>query len=245
MYLGVPLFHEKVTNCTLRFVVNKFIWGATNGKRKLSLVSWDSVCQPRSIEGPLIKLIPSNENLKSNCQLNEMVTRKGVWNLELFYVWLSEGLVKRIASIPLPHPLEGPDRIVWCRNSTGALSIKSAIGHYVRILGILKMNHENLFGSFSVSETIKVSYSWARLYINTQKKDLFRMQGLYTDHHLSGYDKVLIDTDSLEVIKAIEDKQSDVTNSSLYIVNIGGHGFEYVEVYYLPIYELGGAMDSC
>ncbi|KAH1130409.1 hypothetical protein J1N35_001787 [Gossypium stocksii] len=103
-YLGVPLFHEKVTNNKLRFVVDKvrsklsswdarqlslagritlaqsvllsitsyfmqsmmipkslcdeiegmirqFIWGASNGNRKIALVSWDLLCQPKSNGG--------------------------------------------------------------------------------------------------------------------------------------------------------------------------------------------------
>ncbi|KAA3465652.1 Retrovirus-related Pol polyprotein LINE-1 [Gossypium australe] len=104
LYLGVSLFHEKVTNNTLRFVVDKmrsklcswdarqlflagkitlaqavllsirsyfmqsmlipkglcdeiealvkqFIWGSTSGNKKIALVSWDSICQPKSHDG--------------------------------------------------------------------------------------------------------------------------------------------------------------------------------------------------
>lgn len=103
-YLRVPPFHDKVTNSTLRFVVdrvrNKFqsrearklslvgratrtqsvlltihsyfmqsmmilnglcdkiehlvrqcIWGSSRGKRKMMLVSWEPICQPRSCRG--------------------------------------------------------------------------------------------------------------------------------------------------------------------------------------------------
>ncbi|KAH1046922.1 hypothetical protein J1N35_037706 [Gossypium stocksii] len=103
-YLSVPLFHAKVTNNTLHFVVDKvrsklsswdarqlslagrimlaqpvllsilsyfmqsmmipkglcdeiegmvrqFIWGASSGNRKIALVSWDSLCQPKSNGG--------------------------------------------------------------------------------------------------------------------------------------------------------------------------------------------------
>ncbi|XP_016675259.1 uncharacterized protein [Gossypium hirsutum] len=101
LYLGVPLFYERVTNYTLHFVVDKvrnklsswdarqlslvgrvtlaqsillsipsyfmqtmmiptglcdeienivqkFVWGSTNGNTKIVLVSWDSVCQPKA-----------------------------------------------------------------------------------------------------------------------------------------------------------------------------------------------------
>ncbi|KAG8485688.1 hypothetical protein CXB51_019010 [Gossypium anomalum] len=66
LYLGVPLFHERVANNTLRFVVDKVpnklsSWdarqlslasrGSTNGNTKIALVSWDSVCQPKAHGG--------------------------------------------------------------------------------------------------------------------------------------------------------------------------------------------------
>ncbi|KAH1082724.1 hypothetical protein J1N35_022485 [Gossypium stocksii] len=103
-YLGVPLLHDKYTNNTLRFVVDKvhskltswdarqlsfvgkvtlaqsillsipsyfvqammvpkgvcdkiecivrkFVWGFHNGSSKMTLVSWDSVCQPKPYGG--------------------------------------------------------------------------------------------------------------------------------------------------------------------------------------------------
>lgn len=28
-------------------MVRKFIWGSSNGEKKLALVSWDNICQPR------------------------------------------------------------------------------------------------------------------------------------------------------------------------------------------------------
>ncbi|KAH1082498.1 hypothetical protein J1N35_022259 [Gossypium stocksii] len=57
-YLGVPLplFHERVTNSTLRFVVEKSMMipkGICEEIEhiKMSLVSWDLVCQPCCCEG--------------------------------------------------------------------------------------------------------------------------------------------------------------------------------------------------
>ncbi|KAA3483875.1 LINE-1 reverse transcriptase isogeny [Gossypium australe] len=68
-YLGVSLFHERVTNCSLSSeevieleseeivycwlgiydeierLVRKFIWGATRDNKKVSLVSWRALCQ--------------------------------------------------------------------------------------------------------------------------------------------------------------------------------------------------------
>ncbi|KAA3486303.1 LINE-1 reverse transcriptase isogeny [Gossypium australe] len=65
-YLGVPLLHKRVTKNTLSFLVDKllmipkgvcleiekvvrhFIWGRTDGNPKMSLIGWDSICQPRT-----------------------------------------------------------------------------------------------------------------------------------------------------------------------------------------------------
>ncbi|KAA3474776.1 endonuclease/exonuclease/phosphatase family protein [Gossypium australe] len=46
--LGVPLFHERVTNSSLRFVVDT---GSSNEGKKMAMVSWNFICQPRSCGG--------------------------------------------------------------------------------------------------------------------------------------------------------------------------------------------------
>lgn len=61
--------------------------------------------------GPLIQLIPANVNIDSDCLLNEMVNEKGLWNLDLFKIWLSGDVVQRIMGIPPLHPFEGNDRV--------------------------------------------------------------------------------------------------------------------------------------
>lgn len=53
-------------------------------------------------------------------------SEEGLWNLELFRVWLSKPLIGRITSIPPPHPLVGPDKIAWMGTSLGCFSMKSA-----------------------------------------------------------------------------------------------------------------------
>ncbi|MBA0813628.1 hypothetical protein Gohar_027460 [Gossypium harknessii] len=46
-----------------------------------------------------------------------MVNDESSWNLDLFRIWLLEGIVKRIVSIPPPHPSAGLDKIFWTRIS--------------------------------------------------------------------------------------------------------------------------------
>ncbi|MBA0697842.1 hypothetical protein Goari_021365 [Gossypium aridum] len=97
-YLGVPLFHEKVTNSTLRFVVD---WVQNK------LYSWDAK------ELSLVGKIPSHINLKRDCFLMDMVIEDGCWNLDLFCLWLPENIVRRIVGIPSLHPSAVQDRISW------------------------------------------------------------------------------------------------------------------------------------
>lgn len=127
-YLGVPFFHEKVTNNTLHFVVDKvrnklsswdarqlslagrvnlaqsvllsipiyfmqtmmvpkglceeiehivwkFVWGSSRGSAKITLVSWDSVCQLKTHGGLGLRYLKDHDtsfmmkvgfNVKSN-----------------------------------------------------------------------------------------------------------------------------------------------------------------------------------
>ncbi|MBA0803276.1 hypothetical protein Gohar_013509, partial [Gossypium harknessii] len=48
------------------------------------------------IWGPLMQLIPSHANLDPDYMLDEMVKVDGLWNLDLFRVWLSEDIVRCI-----------------------------------------------------------------------------------------------------------------------------------------------------
>ncbi|KAL1073823.1 hypothetical protein V6Z11_D11G249500 [Gossypium hirsutum] len=46
--------------------------------------------------------------------------------MDLFQVWLPDDVIRRIVSIHPPHPLSGPDKIVWVRSISRSFSIKSA-----------------------------------------------------------------------------------------------------------------------
>ncbi|MBA0873333.1 hypothetical protein Goshw_000925, partial [Gossypium schwendimanii] len=49
--------------------------------------------------GPLNKLIPANVNIDFDFLLNEMVTEEGLWNLDIFKIWLSDDVIWRIMRI--------------------------------------------------------------------------------------------------------------------------------------------------
>ncbi|KAH1129507.1 hypothetical protein J1N35_000885 [Gossypium stocksii] len=207
LYLGVPLFHDKATNNTLRFIVDKLmmipkslseeieymvrqlIWSSYNGAKKMALVSWDWVCQlklhgglglrhlkdhntffmmkvlrlmygvqsrlPKSLSrgccsflwrsltkvwplirenlpwfvgdgkcincwrdalfpniGLLYKQIPSCSNLDMDCPLSNMITNDDSWNLNFFWLWVTEEIINKIVEIPPLHSSSGPDRII-------------------------------------------------------------------------------------------------------------------------------------
>ncbi|MBA0706713.1 hypothetical protein Golax_018806, partial [Gossypium laxum] len=130
-YLGVPLFHDRVTISSLKFMVEKvksrlYRWNA----RQLSLADgytvrcWEDSWIPEI--GPLVNLIPANTRFATDCCLKKMITKEGCWNLDLFRVWLLKDLIERISSILPPHPLGGPDKIAWTETSSGYFSIKDS-----------------------------------------------------------------------------------------------------------------------
>lgn len=69
--------------------------------------------------GSLINLILAHANLDLDCLLKDMVTEEGIWNLDIFRIWLSEDIIRRIASIPSPDSSVGYDRIACIRSGSG------------------------------------------------------------------------------------------------------------------------------
>lgn len=96
------------------------VWSAGTGN---SIRCWKDPWIPNL--GLLINYVPTHNNLISNNLLHDMVTRDGVWNLNLFRVWLSKDIIQRIVSIPPPYFFVGEDRINWISTSTGAFIVKS------------------------------------------------------------------------------------------------------------------------
>ncbi|MBA0553723.1 hypothetical protein Golob_012874 [Gossypium lobatum] len=74
---------------------------------------------------PLINRVPSQVNLMTNYLLCNMVNKDGMWNLDLFRVWLPKDIVKRVVSIPPPRPSARPDKINWFHTSTSSFLAKS------------------------------------------------------------------------------------------------------------------------
>ncbi|XP_016743202.1 uncharacterized protein [Gossypium hirsutum] len=105
-YLGVPFFHERVTNNMLRFmvdktmmlpkglydeterIVRKFVWVSTNGNIKVALVTWDSVCQPKSYGGLGLKQLKDHNTsfmMKMGFDIISNINALWVWVLRSKY----------------------------------------------------------------------------------------------------------------------------------------------------------------
>ncbi|KAA3480824.1 Retrovirus-related Pol polyprotein LINE-1 [Gossypium australe] len=61
--------------------------------------------------GPLLSYVSALERLNLDSTLKD---------------WLPDAMIKRIVSIPPPHPAGGEDRIIWARSGLGSFSIRSA-----------------------------------------------------------------------------------------------------------------------
>lgn len=55
-----------------------------------------------------------------------MVTEDGAWDLKAFKERLSEEIVRKITSIPPPHPLANLDKFFWIHTANRGFSVKSA-----------------------------------------------------------------------------------------------------------------------
>ncbi|MBA0601268.1 hypothetical protein Gorai_004449, partial [Gossypium raimondii] len=100
-------------------IVQKFVWGSTNGNAKVALVSWDLVCQPKSHGGlGLRHLEDHNTSFMINVGFNIVSNVNALWVLK--------DIINKIVGIPPLHPSLGPDKIVWGATSTGLFSLKSA-----------------------------------------------------------------------------------------------------------------------
>ncbi|MBA0694563.1 hypothetical protein Goari_004846 [Gossypium aridum] len=165
--------------------------------------------------GPLINYILANVNIHSDCLFSELITKEGTWNLDLLQVWLPEDLIRHIVGIPPPHPSEGLNRLSWRHTSTGAFSIKSAYK---------KMKEDSWNSRDEIwKKTWKLTRPQREVGLSSILMVLFkRNQGMQLLGELyamkmgtSGHDKVIIQSDNLEVTKDIHRSASKISNSAL------------------------------
>ncbi|XP_052477448.1 uncharacterized mitochondrial protein AtMg00310-like [Gossypium raimondii] len=157
-------------------IVRKFVWGVHNGSSKTALVSWDSVCQPKSHGGLglrqlkdhnisfLMKVgfnIISNTNalwiqvLRSKYRVPSglLMTCQGVgvpfYGDPFLRPWVPEEIINKIIGVPPPHPSSSPDRIIWGATSTGSFSLKSAYEKVREGIFNLKVRPGKYHGSFT------------------------------------------------------------------------------------------------
>ncbi|CAN1135031.1 Putative ribonuclease H protein At1g65750 [Linum perenne] len=110
--------------------IRNFIWGSTNGVRKIHNINWEMVCRPKNLGGL---------GLRSARELNRAFLMKLVWGVlsrpdELWVKVLASkylkhtntGWVPARKSMQPPKLTSGADRLVWGLEENGVFSIKTA-----------------------------------------------------------------------------------------------------------------------
>ncbi|MBA0743457.1 hypothetical protein Gogos_006130 [Gossypium gossypioides] len=55
----------------------------------------------------------ARNNIDFDYFLKEMIMEEGLWNLDLFRIWLLEEIIEHIVSIPPPHSSSGSNMVAW------------------------------------------------------------------------------------------------------------------------------------
>ncbi|KAA3471573.1 LINE-1 reverse transcriptase isogeny [Gossypium australe] len=96
------------------------LWSVGNGE---TIQGWKYNWIPKV--GPLLSHVPAHSRLNLDSTLKDWVLQEGSWNIDMLSILLPEDIIKRILSIPPPHPAEGEDRIIWARTESGSFTISS------------------------------------------------------------------------------------------------------------------------
>ncbi|MBA0870685.1 hypothetical protein Goshw_015946 [Gossypium schwendimanii] len=153
-----------------------------------------------------------------------MVIGDGAWNLDLFRLWLLEEVIKRVEEIPSPHSAAEVDRVIWVGTSTGSFFVKSAYEKLRESSWNLKevwllTNMERVRRGLGHSTTCGVCGYIFEDVLHAIKDFLDAdLWGILDGLVLlidQGYDNMLIQTDSLEAVKAIQESPSNGSNSTL------------------------------
>ncbi|KAA3488057.1 RNA-directed DNA polymerase (Reverse transcriptase) [Gossypium australe] len=102
-------------------ISENLLWSVGNGE---TFREWKDNWIPKV--GPLLSYVPAHSRLNLDSTLKDWVLQEGSWNIDMLNIWLPEDIIKRILSIPPPHPAEGDDRIIWARTEPGTFTIRSA-----------------------------------------------------------------------------------------------------------------------
>ncbi|MBA0724646.1 hypothetical protein Golax_021321, partial [Gossypium laxum] len=120
-YLEPHLLHDRVTNSTLSFVVDKDQNMSILVKIGFNLISKDSTLWLDPLETVQIFTV------KKTPGFQDLVKSDGTWNLDLFRIWLSDYVINCIVSILPPHPDPGSNRnVTWSTIEAVKVSISWA-----------------------------------------------------------------------------------------------------------------------
>ncbi|KAA3453419.1 reverse transcriptase [Gossypium australe] len=102
-------------------ISENLLWSVGNGE---TIRGWKDNWIPKL--GPLLSYVPAHSRLNMDSTPKDWVLQEGCWNIDMLKIWLPDDIIKRILSIPPPHPTEGEDRIIWACTESGSFTIRSA-----------------------------------------------------------------------------------------------------------------------
>ncbi|KAH1097488.1 hypothetical protein J1N35_014409 [Gossypium stocksii] len=243
-YLGVPLFHERVTSNTLHFVVDKtmmvpkglcdeierivqrFVWGSTSDQAKVALIGWDSVCQLKSHGGLSLRFESFGLNtgfpvVYQKIYLEDIVLLYGdplLWNR---YLRMRKGQEEVLGIVVLAGFVDMSARMCYIYLETALL---------LEPFGIKLFQKEDIpDGSVKLEERFAAAGGFIRdhnerwimgycRYLGTCSMLEAELWGVLDGLNLvlnRSFEKVLIQADNIEAVNAIQEGASGTSYSTL------------------------------
>ncbi|MBA0610303.1 hypothetical protein Godav_011169 [Gossypium davidsonii] len=134
--------------------------------------------------GTLVNQILHHVNLNMGCRLKDMVIEEGRLNLDLLKVWLSGGIIKRIVSIPSPHPSIGQDILSWARSRSRLLTLVEWVRHGIgEDEWCLLCGHTLEDVLYAIRDCSTVKRVWSQIIPSKWIQGKLLRKGILRDHH--------------------------------------------------------------